>query len=91
MVTVTQTEKGNRLFDVGNGEQARVVVDGVDLPMVVSCCPTEKWAVIMLYDSEGKPMLNAAGDAVFTVRIVVENMSIEALESIEPKETSRHG
>lgn len=93
MITVTPSEKGNWIYDWATGDQGRVLVDGVELPGCRRCCPAEKWADCMLYtEGGGAPLLNGAGDDVFVVRVVAENMSFEATESIQDQqETSRHG
>ena len=93
MLTVTVSEAGNQIFDWGDGYDAQVLVDGVVLPGCRRCCPAEKWADIMLYtEGDGKPLLNEAGDDVFMVRVVADNMCFEATGSIpDQPETSRHG
>ena len=90
MTTVMQTDKGNRVFDIANDDHGRVLVDGVELPGCRRCCPAEKWADIMLYtEGGGDPLLNAAGDDVFIVRVLAETMSIEFIED-QPEQMS-HG
>ena len=92
MITLTETEKGNQVFDVANDDRGRVVINGVEIPGCRRCCPAEGWADIMLYPGGGgDPLLNEAGDDVFVVRILAERTSINFIEFTEPKETSSHG